>query len=127
MAAFRSDSVEASLLEIQTLSGLLDALGGASTCEEVQIPHPRKFLYGSQRGHDSFVTYAIYQADGLPTCMGHQSRQDKTPRHLSISPGREFLLAANQDTDKVVTFRLDPASGDLVAAGHSPPGRHPYA
>ncbi len=85
----------------------------------MQISHSGKILYGSNRGHDSIVTYAIEQADGLLTCRGHQRTQRKTLRHFAFSLGGEFLLPANQDTDKVVTFRLDPTTVDLVATGHS--------
>ena len=119
MTAFRYDRDKGSLREIQTLSTLPEDFSGESNCAEVQISPSGKFLYGSNRGHDSIVTYAIDQADGLLTCVGHQSTQGKTPRHFAVSPSGEFLLAANQDTDNVVTFRLDRASGELVATGHT--------
>jgi len=73
MAGFRYDSDERSLFEIQPLSTPPDDFGGSSTCAEAQISPSGKFLYGSNRGHDSIVTYAIDQADGLLTCVGHQS------------------------------------------------------
>ena len=65
------------------------------------------------------MIYAIDQVDGTLTCIGHGSTQGKNPRHFAVDPAGEFLLAANQDTDSVVAFRLDPASGELVATGHS--------
>jgi len=117
--AFRYDIDRGILREIQTLSTLPEDFEGASTCAEVQISLSGKFLYGSNRGHDSIVVYAINQTDGTLTCIGHESTQGKTPRNFAVSPGGEFLLAANQDTDNVVTFRLDPKSGELVATGHS--------
>jgi len=64
------------------------------------------------------VIYAIDQMDGMLTCIGHESTQGKTPRHFAVGPAGEFLLAANQDSDSVVPFRLDPASGELMATGH---------
>jgi 6-phosphogluconolactonase len=119
MTAFRYDGDKGTLREIQTLSTLPEGFEGASTCAEVQISPSGKFLYGSNRGHDSIVIYAIDQVDGTLTCVGHKSTLGKTPRHFVIGPAGEFLLAANQDTDNVVVFRLDPASGELVATGHS--------
>ena len=119
MMAFRYDGDRGSLREIQTLSTLPEDFKGASTCAEVQISPSGKFLYGSNRGHDSIVIYAIDQMDGTLTCVGHKSTQGKTPRNFTVDPAGEFLLAANQDTDSIVSFRLDPASGELVATGHS--------
>jgi 6-phosphogluconolactonase len=119
LTAFRYDGDRGSLREIQTLSTLPEDFKGASTCAEVQISPSGEFLYGSNRGHDSIVTYAIDQADGTLTCIGHESTQGKTPRHFAVAPAGGFLLTANQDTDNVVTFRLDPASGKLMATGHS--------
>ena len=119
MTAFRYDRDRCILREIQTLSTLPEDFKGAITCAEVQISPSGKFLYGSNRGHDSIVIYAIDQMDGMLTCVGHESTQGKTPRHFAVDPAGEFLLAANQDTDSVVPFRLDPASGELIATGHS--------
>jgi 6-phosphogluconolactonase len=119
MRAFQYDRDRGTLREIQALSTLPADFKGASTCAEVQVSPSGQFLYGSNRGHDSIVIYAIDRVDGTLTCIGHGSTQGKTPRHFAIDPAGEFLLAANQDTDSVVTFRLDPASGELVATGHS--------
>ncbi len=117
MTAFRYDRDSGRLREIQTLSTLPADFKGASTCAEVQIAPSGKFLYGSNRGHDSIVIYAIDQTNGRLRCIGHESTQGKSPRHFAIDPAGEFLLAANQDTDSIVIFRLDPASGELTATG----------
>ena len=85
----------------------------------MRISASGKFLYGSNRGHDSIVIYAIDQVNGRLTCIGHRSTQGKTPRHFAIGPAGEFLIIANQDTEDVVAFRLDPTSGELDATGHS--------
>jgi 6-phosphogluconolactonase len=119
MTAFRYDGEGGTLREIQTLSTLPADFEGPSTCAEVQISPSGRFLYGSNRGHDSIVIYAIDRVDGTLACVGHSSTQGKTPRHFALDPAGEFLLAANQDTNSVVTFRLDPASGEPVPTGHS--------
>ncbi len=119
MTAFRYDGDKGTLREIQTLSTLPEDFKGASTCAEVQIAPSGKFLYGSNRGHDSIVIYAIDQMNGRLTCIGHESTQGKTPRNFVVASAGEFLLVANQDTDNIVTFRLDPASGELIAIGYS--------
>ncbi len=119
MMAFRYDKSKGTLREIQTLSTLPKDFEGPSTCARVQISASGKFLYGSNRGHDSIVIYAIDQLNGKLTCIGHRSTQGKTPRHFAIGPAGEFLIIANQDTEDVVAFRLDPTSGGLGATGHS--------
>jgi 6-phosphogluconolactonase len=119
MTAFRYNRDTGMLREIQTLSTLPEDFKGASACAEVQISPSGEFLYGSNRGHDSIVIYAINQRDGTLTCIGHESTGGKTPRNFAVDPAGEFLLVANQDTNCVVTFRLDPASGELMATGYS--------
>ncbi|MFN2273010.1 MAG: lactonase family protein, partial [Anaerolineae bacterium] len=59
------------------------------------------------------------QRDGTLTLIGHESTRGKTPRNFVIDPTGEFLLAANQDSDNVVTFRINADSGELAATGHS--------
>ncbi len=118
MTAFRYDRDNGTLQEIQTLSTLPEGFEGVSTCAEVQIAPSGKFLYGSNRGHDSIVMYAIDQRDGRQTPIGHESTQGKTPRNFVVDPAGEFLVAANQDTNNLVTFRLDPASGKLSPTGY---------
>jgi 6-phosphogluconolactonase len=119
VTAFRYDRDRGTLRELQTLSTLPTDFSGTSTCAEVQIAPSGKYLYGSNRGHDSIVIYAIDPRDGTLTCIGHEGTRGQTPRHFAIDPDGELLLVANQDTDSVVTFRLDAASGALSATGHS--------
>jgi 6-phosphogluconolactonase len=119
MTAYRYNAPQGTLREIQTLSTLPGGFEGASTCAEVQISPSGEYLYGSNRGHDSIVIYAIDQRDGTLTLVGHESTRGKTPRNFVIDPTGEFLLAANQDSDNVVTFRINADSGELTATGHS--------
>jgi 6-phosphogluconolactonase len=119
MTAYQYNATQGTLREIQTLSTLPGGFEGASTCAEVQISPSGKFLYGSNRGHDSIVIYAIDQNDGKLECIGHESTRGKTPRNFVIDPTGEFLLAANQDSDNVVTFRINSDSGELTVTGHS--------
>lgn len=117
MTAYRYDPQQGRLDEIQTLPTLPADFTGASTCAEVQIAPSGRYVYGSNRGHDSIVTYAVNPADGTLTVVGHESTQGKTPRNFMVSPAGDYLMAANQDTDNIVTFRLDPASGRLISTG----------
>ncbi len=106
------------LQEIQTISTLPPGFGGPSTCAEIQLSPLGRFLYGSNRGHDSIVSYAVDGQEGTLDLLGHESTRGRTPRHFAVSPGGELLLAANQDSDNLVSFRLDPLSGELLSTGH---------
>ncbi len=116
MTAFRYSADHGMLHELQTLSTLPQGFTGHSTCAEVQITPDGKFLYGSNRGHDSLAIYSI-GADGMLTLAGHESTRGKIPRNFEISPCGKFLAAANQDSNTVVMFRLDPATGKLTPTG----------
>lgn len=119
MTAYRYDADQGHLHELQTLSTLPADFEGMSTCAEVQIHPSGRFLYGSNRGHDSIVCYAINQTDGTLTTVDHTHVQGQTPRNFVVDPKGAFALVANQDTDNLVVFRIDPESGTLVGTGTS--------
>jgi 6-phosphogluconolactonase len=119
VTAFQYNGKQGSLLEIQTLSTLPEEFRGASTCAELQISPSGRFLYGSNRGHDSIVIYGINPINGTLSCIGHKHTQGKTPRHFIIDSKGVFLFVANQDTDNVITFKLDADSGELKATNNS--------
>jgi len=116
MTAYRYDAERGSLRELNTLSTLPEGFSGQSTCAEVQIAPSGKFLYGSNRGHDSIAIFAI-DDQGQIRVVGHESTRGKIPRNFEISPGGDFLAAANQDTNNVVMFRVDQDTGALTATG----------
>jgi 6-phosphogluconolactonase len=117
--AFGYEREQGSLRKIQTIATLPEEFEGKSTCGELQISPSGKHLYGSNRGQDSIVIYAINQMDGTLSYIGYKSTQGKTPRHFIIDPDGQFLLVANQDNDSVISFRLDSVSGELSATGHN--------
>jgi 6-phosphogluconolactonase len=91
---------------------------GNSTAE-VQVHPSGKFLYVSNRGHDSIAIFAIDPKDGKLTALGHQPTGGKTPRNFGIDPSGQFLLAANQDSGTVIVFRIDGQTGLLAPTGHT--------
>jgi 6-phosphogluconolactonase len=119
MTAYNYDEKTGALQELQTLSTLPKDFKGASTCAEVQISPSGKFLYGSNRGDDSIVIFAVSQTDGTLTYVGHESTQGKIPRSFEIDPQGNFLLAANQDTDNIVIFGIDQTTGELASTGYN--------
>ncbi len=119
MTAFAYDAETGALTELQTLSTLPPGFTEHTSCAEVQITPDGRFLYGSNRGHDSLVIYAIDPRTGLMTLVGHESTRGHIPRNFEVGPTGTFLIAANQDTDNLVPFRLDPETGLLTATGQS--------
>ncbi len=77
-----------------------------------------RFVYGSNRGHDSIAILAVDEESGELTLVGHEPTQGATPRNFAIDPYGRFLLVANQDGDNIVSFRIDQVSGQLEATGH---------
>jgi len=119
MTAYGFDSETGALTELQTLSTLPDGFSGASSCAEVQITADGRFLYGSNRGHDSLAIYAVDAETGALTPTGHESTQGRIPRNFVVDPTGRFLVAANQDTDNLVPFRINASSGALESVGQS--------
>jgi 6-phosphogluconolactonase len=89
---------------------------GFSTAE-IEVHPSGKWLYGSNRGHDSIAAFAIDQATGRLTLVGHERRTIKKPRHFALDPSGGLLFVANQDDASVSIFRVDPSTGRLDVAG----------
>mgnify|MGYP001327241853 CR=1 FL=1 len=117
IAAFDYDAARGVLKEIQTVPTLPNGFTGPSTCAEVRVHPSGKFLYGSNRGHDSIAVYRIDPATGTLTFVEHQTAGIKTPRNFNIDPTGKFCLVANQDGDSIVVFRIDQQTGSLEPTG----------
>jgi 6-phosphogluconolactonase len=120
MTAYGYDPKTGALTELQTLTTMPpEGFDKHNSCAEVQITPDGRFLYGSNRGHNSLVIYAIDAKTGLMTLVGHESTRGEIPRNFEVGPTGRFLIAANQDTNNLVPFRLDPETGKLTAVGQS--------
>ncbi|MHC4742687.1 MAG: beta-propeller fold lactonase family protein, partial [Planctomycetota bacterium] len=118
VTAFEYDPDSGALDEIQTITTLPGNFNGVNSCAEVRVHPSGKFLYGSNRGHDSIAVYRIEQADGRLTFVEHETADIKTPRNFNIDPTGKFCLIANQNGNSVVVFRIDEDSGALEPSGH---------
>lgn len=118
VTAFAYDADKGVLKEIQTIATLPRAVAPGDSTAEVQVHPSGKFLYGSNRGHNSIAIFTIDPDTGKLTSAGNQSTEGKTPRNFGIDPSGTFLLAANQDSDTIVVFRIDPKTGKLTPTGH---------
>ncbi len=117
VTAFRYDAAHGSMQEIQTLSALPADFTGRNSGAEIAVHPSGKFLYSSNRGHDSIAIFKIDSAKGTLTATGHTPTQGKTPRNFAIDPSGSWLLAANQDSGNVVVFRIDKKTGALAPTG----------
>ncbi len=117
ITAFTWDGDQGTLGAIQTVSTLPAGFGDSTTCADIHVAPSGRFVYGSNRGHDSIATFAIDGATGRLTPVGHTPTGGKTPRNFAIDPSGTFLFAANQNSDTIVTFRLDPETGLPVPTG----------
>jgi 6-phosphogluconolactonase len=105
------------LKPIQTVSTLPEDSKGENTTAEVQVHPSGKFLYGSNRGHNSIAVFKIDAKTGELTPAGRQGGDIKIPRNFGIDPTGKYLLVANQESDSIVVFRIDPDSGELTPTG----------
>jgi len=119
MSALKYDSGKGTLSEIETVSTLPSDFSGVSYSADVHVSRSGKFLYGSNRGHNSIVVFGIDPRTGKMKQIEHVSTEGKWPRNFTIEPSGRFLLVANQHTDNVVVFNIDPKSGRLKPSGHS--------
>jgi 6-phosphogluconolactonase len=123
VTAFRYDAARGSLDPFQTVSTLPADFKGTSYGAEIAVHPNGKFLYASNRGHDSIAVFAIDAAKGTLTALDRVPTQGKTPRSFAIDPTGAYLFAAHQDSDSIVVFRIDPktgipkATGDVLEAG----------
>lgn len=121
VTAFSCDPKTGALSVLETLSTLppSEAMKGSYSTAELFCHPSGRFLYGSNRGHDTIAVYAIDQKSGKLSYVENASTKGKTPRSFGIDPTGRWLLAANQSSDNVFVFAIDPNSGRLTATGQS--------
>jgi 6-phosphogluconolactonase len=117
ITAFAYDPASGALKEIQTISTLPSDFHGSSSGAEVRVHPNGKFLYGSNRGHNSIAVFRIDPATGTLTFVEHETADIKTPRNFNIDPTGAFCLVANQDGNSVVVFRINQKTGALDPTG----------
>lgn len=123
---FDWDSAKGTLTQFQTISTLPADFKGTSACAEMEIHPNGKFLYGSNRGHDSLAVFAIDQANGHLTPVEHVSTQGKTPRNFAFDPTAQWIICTNHGSDNAVVFRVDGATGRLTQTGQPVSVPYPF-
>ncbi len=102
---------------IQTLSTLPQGFSGRNDAAEIAMHPNGKWLYASNRGHDTIAVFAVEPGKGTLRFVADVPTGGKEPRHFAIDPAGKFLLAENQHSGNIVTFRIDAASGNLTTTG----------
>jgi 6-phosphogluconolactonase len=117
ITSYSYDAGAGTLKSMQRISTLPAEFRGSNTCAEVQVHPSGRFLYGSNRGHNSIACFAVDAATGALRLVGYEPTQGRTPRHFAIDPSGQLLLAANQDSNTIVSLRVNPETGVLAPTG----------
>jgi 6-phosphogluconolactonase len=117
VTAFGYDAEAGALRELQTVSSLPRHFDRANTGAEIDVHPSGRFLYVSNRGHNSVVLFRIDAAAGTLSYIEEQGTGGFKPRHFGIDPSGTFLAVGNQDSDTILMARIDPGSGRLKPSG----------
>jgi len=118
LTAYRYHADAGTFEELQIVPALPEDFTGENLCADVHVSPDGKYLYGSNRGHDSIVCFLIDENTGRLTYRNHTSTEGREARNFAISRDGIFMLVANQKTNNIVTFKIDPATGQLLNTGH---------
>jgi 6-phosphogluconolactonase len=111
------DGNTGTLTRIQSISTLPADFHGESTCAEVAVDKTGRFVYGSNRGHDSIAVFAVNEKDGTLKSVEYSPTGGKEPRHFTLDPDGRWLLVGNQNSGTIAVFHRDQGSGKLIPAG----------
>jgi len=117
VTAFRYDADAGVLHDVQTISTLPERFDGTNSGAEIDVHPSGKWLYASNRGHNSVVLFAIDSAGGTLRYVEAQGTGGSKPRHFGIEPAARYLAVANQDSDTILVTRIDAGNGRLKPAG----------
>jgi 6-phosphogluconolactonase len=127
LSVYDFDTAAGTLSEKQIVSTLPDGEGGGgNTCADVHVSVDGKYVFGSNRGHDSIVVFAADPTDGRLTLVEHEPTGGETPRNFAVDPAGGLLLVANQNSNLIVPMTIDPASGALTALPATTTDDQPY-
>jgi 6-phosphogluconolactonase len=117
VSVYSYDADGGRLSEVQAISTLPADWAGENFPAEVCVAPSGRFVYGSNRGHNSIAVFAVDEQTGKLSYVGNEPSQGKTPRNFRITPDGMLMLVANQDTDTIVAFRVDQQTGKLTPTG----------
>jgi 6-phosphogluconolactonase (cycloisomerase 2 family) len=117
LTTYRFDAETGALAPRQVVTTVPPSHTGDNTTSEIAVAPSGRFVYASNRGHDSITIFRVDEATGELTPIGWEPTRGRTPRFFTLDPAGAILYAANQDSDTIVAFRVDPKTGALAATG----------
>lgn len=117
VAVFRINKENGALHPVQTISTLPENYKETNFCADIHIDPSGKYLYASNRGHNSLAIYGINKKTGKLSLIDIESVQGDWPRNFLIDPRGEYLFVANRRSNNVIVFKRDNSSGKLTSAG----------
>jgi len=100
-----------------SVSTLPAGFTGENSTAEIEVDSRGRFLYGSNRGHDSIAVFRINPVSGAVTLIAQTLTRGKEPRHFALDPTGRWLVAANQNSNTLAVFRVDQTAGTLSPVG----------
>lgn len=119
ISVFDFDSESGALTEKQVISTLPESFTGGNSTADIHVHPNGNFLYGSNRGHNSIVSYAIDGSSGEISMLNHTSTEGEIPRNFAISPVGNILYVANQNSRNITSFDLNEETGVLSFTGNT--------
>ena len=117
VTVFSYDADKGTMKQVQVISTLPEDYKGTKSGAEIALHPNSKFLYTSNRGHDSIAIFKVDAAKGTLIFTGTVPTEGKTPRDFVIDPSGNYLFAANQDSNSIVAFKIDQQTGGLTPTG----------
>ncbi|MFT5465451.1 MAG: 6-phosphogluconolactonase [Verrucomicrobiales bacterium] len=117
ITVFKRDVENGSLTAVQTVGSLPKDFVGNNSTAEIRVHPSGKFVYGSNRGHNSIAVFKIDETSGLLTLVEHEPTRGESPRHFAIDPDGKWLIAGNQKSGSLAVFSIDSGTGELTAVG----------
>ncbi|WP_158545274.1 lactonase family protein [Bremerella cremea] len=115
---FEFDPQTGNSKHVQKLSTLPEDFDGSNTTAEIFLHPNGKWLYCSNRGHNSVAVFDVDQETGKLTFVEHVSSMGETPRSFQIAPQGKHLLIANQNSGNIVVYEINQENGTLKSNGH---------
>jgi 6-phosphogluconolactonase len=119
VASYRIDPETGVLTALDAQPAVPAEARASNHCADIQISPDGRFIYGSNRGHDSVCAFAVDEASGKLSLVGFFPCGGATPRNLAITPSGRHLFSANQNADRISILARDMQTGALTDTGHA--------
>jgi len=124
VSVFEKDEITGKLIHLQTIDTLPKNYQGPNTCADIHVTPNGKFVYASNRGHNSIAGYRVDAGSGKLEAI-EQMVTEKTPRAFNIDPTGKFMVVAGQDSGRIAVFKIDNQTGKLTSTDSAEVGKGP--